>query len=150
MTAFVHLHVRSEFSLKDSIVRVDPLVKASLAAGMPAVAVSDRMNLYALVKFYKSAQGKGIKPVFGADLVIREGDELGEVTVLVMNETGYSNLIRVISRAYIEGQELGEPQVQRRWLEEGCEGLIVLLGRRSDVGMALLGADAQQAITDCP
>ncbi|MDP2228531.1 MAG: DNA polymerase III subunit alpha [Moraxellaceae bacterium] len=145
MTAFVHLHVRSEFSLKDSIVRVDELVKASLAAGMPSVAMTDRMNLYALVKFYKSAQGKGIKPVFGADLVVRDGDEQFEVTVLIMNETGYKNLIAVISRAYVEGQELGEPLVARAWLEANGDGLIMLLGRRSDIGIALTGADATLA-----
>ena len=144
MTSFVHLHVRSEFSLKDSIVRVDELVAASIAAKMPAVGMTDLMNLYALVKFYQGAQGKGIKPLFGADLVLREGEQRFEVCALVMNETGYRNLINVISRAYVEGQELGESTLRREWLEEAGEGLILLLGKRSDIGAALLGADAEQ------
>jgi DNA polymerase-3 subunit alpha len=145
MSSFVHLHVHTEFSLKDSIVRIDGLVAATTAAKMPSVAVTDMMNLYGLVKFYKSAQGKGIKPVFGADLVIREGDARFDLTVLVMNETGYRNLISVISRAYVDGQELGEVNITREWLEEAGEGLILLLGRRSDIGSALLGSDAHQA-----
>ena len=146
MTRFVHLHVRSEFSLKDSIVRIDELVQAAAAAEMPAVGLCDLMNLYGLVKFYKAAQGKGIKPVFGADLVLVEGEERQYVTVLVMNEQGYRNLIQVISRAYIEGQQLGESLAQRSWLEQEAEGLIVLLGRHSDVGHALLGNDVAQAV----
>ncbi|MDF3031481.1 MAG: polymerase subunit alpha [Moraxellaceae bacterium] len=145
MTGFVHLHVRSEFSLKDSIVRIDDLVKASAKAGMPAAGLTDLMNLYGLVKFYKAAQGKGLKPVFGADLVVCEDDERFDVTVLVMNETGYRNLIQIISRGYIEGQQLGEALAQRAWLTQHGEGLIFLLGKCSDVGRTLLGADAQQA-----
>ncbi|MCC2638611.1 MAG: DNA-directed polymerase PolC [Moraxellaceae bacterium] len=148
MSQFVHLHVRSEFSLKDSIVRIDELVAATAAGDMPAVALGDLMNLYALVKFYKAAQGAGVKPVFGADLVLVEGEERQDVTVLVMNETGYGNLIQVISRAYVEGQQLGEALVQRPWLEDHAEGLIVLLGRYSDIGRALIGADALHA-TPC-
>ncbi len=145
MSAFVHLHVRSEFSLKDSVVRVGDLVAATASAGMPSVALTDLMNLYALVKFYKSAQGKGIKPVFGADLLLRDGDARYEVTALVMNETGYRNLIMVISRAYVDGQSLGEVLIEREWLESAGDGFIILLGKRSDVAAALLGADAHQA-----
>ncbi|MDF2447408.1 MAG: polymerase subunit alpha [Moraxellaceae bacterium] len=145
MTNFVHLHVRSEFSLKDSIVRIDDLVKATAKAGMAAAGLTDLMNFYGLVKFYKAAQGKGLKPVFGADLVIAEGEERCEVTALVMNEAGYRNLIQVISRSYIEGQQLGEALAQRAWIEQHSEGIILLLGRHSDVGRSLIGADAQLA-----
>lgn len=144
MTRFVHLHVRSEFSLKDSIVRIPDLVKASVAAAMPAVAITDRMNLYALVKFYNAAQGKGIKPVFGADVLLQENGQQYEVCILVSNAEGYKNLIKLISRAYIEGQSLGTVIAERCWLEAHAEGLIVLLGRRSDLGQCLLGADSSQ------
>ena len=145
MTAFVHLRVRSEFSLIDSIVRIDDAVKACAAQRMPALAITDLGNLYGLVKFYKSAQGKGIKPVFGADLIVREGDQLSQITALVMNDTGYKNLIALISRAYVEGQEQGRAIVRRDWVT-GCEaGLIFLLGRGSDVGQALAGSDPAQA-----
>ncbi|HQV40573.1 MAG: DNA polymerase III subunit alpha [Moraxellaceae bacterium] len=145
MTAFVHLHVRSEFSLKDSIIRIDKLVDAAVKAETPSVAVSDLMNLYGLVKFYNAAQGKGIKPVFGSDLIVREGDLVYEITALVMNEKGYSNLINIVSDAYINGQEMGDPFVSRQQLAACHEGLIVLVGKRSNVGLALLGSDLQVA-----
>ena len=133
MTAFVHLRVRSEFSLVDSIVRIGDAVKSCAAQGMPALAITDLNNLYGLVKFYKSAQGKGIKPVFGADLTVREGESLTLVTALVMNQTGYRNLIALISRAFVENQEQGRPVVKREWVDAGHDGLIFLLGRHSDV-----------------
>ncbi|WP_022956530.1 DNA polymerase III subunit alpha [Perlucidibaca piscinae] len=145
MTAFVHLRIHSEFSLLDSIVRIDDAVKACAAAGMPALAMTDLGNLYGLVKFYKAAQGKGIKPVFGADLVVRDGDQLSLLTALVMNDRGYRNLIALISRSFVEGQEQGRPVLRREWIRQQHEGLIFLLGRGSDVGLALLGSDSSQA-----
>jgi DNA polymerase-3 subunit alpha len=147
MTDFVHLRVHTEFSLRDSIVRIGELVSASAQLEMPAVAVTDICNVYGLVKFYKAAQSKGVKPIFGADLQLRTGDELSWVTALVMNDEGYRQLIALISRAYVEGQEQGLPIVQRAWLEQAQSGLIFLLGRGSDVGQALLGSDPRHADT---
>ena len=143
--SFVHLRVHSEYSLVDGVVRVDELVAACANGGMPAVAVTDQGNLFSMVKFYKAAQGKGIKPVFGADVVVRDGESLSQVTALVMNDGGYKNLIALISQAFVEGQEQGRPVVQRRWINARHDGLIFLLGRGSDVGLALLGSDASQA-----
>ncbi len=145
MTAFVHLRVHSEFSLLDSIVRIDDAVNACATQGMPAMALTDLCNFYGLVKFYKAAQGKGIKPVFGADLVVRDGDNLSQITALVMNDAGYKNLIALISRAFVEGLEQGRPIVRRQWITEREHGLIFLLGRGSDVGQALTGSDPSQA-----
>ena len=65
---FVHLRVHSEFSLYDSTIRVKKLVAAAEQQGMPAVALTDQMNMFALVKFYKAALGAGVKPILGADL----------------------------------------------------------------------------------
>ncbi|HEX5361709.1 MAG TPA: DNA polymerase III subunit alpha [Fluviicoccus sp.] len=139
--SFVHLRVHTEFSLQDSLVRIDDLVKACKAAKTPAVAVTDLSNLYGLVKFYKSAQGKGIKPVFGADLYIQDGDQPFVVTVFAMNGDGYQSLIRVISRSFVEGQRDGKAIVQRAWLEELNGGLILMLGKHSNIGLTLLGSD---------
>ena len=69
--SFIHLRVHSEFSLVDGVVRVDELVEACASGGMPAVAITDQGNLFSMVKFYKAAQGKGIKPVVGVDLWVR-------------------------------------------------------------------------------
>ena len=65
--SFVHLHLHTEFSLVDGLVRIKPLVKAAAAAGMPACAVTDQSNLFGMVQFYKAAQSAGIKPIVGAD-----------------------------------------------------------------------------------
>jgi len=139
---FVHLRLHSEYSLVDGIVRLKPLVKRTAELGMPAVALTDACNFYGLVKFYKAAQNAGIKPLCGADLQVT--GELPDsptfsLTLLVMNQQGYRNLTRLISRAYLEGQVQGRPHVHRDWIEEYTEGLIVLGGRQSDVGRALLG-----------
>ena len=145
MTGFVHLRVRSEFSLQDSIVRIPALVSASLKAEMPAVAMADLMNVYGLVKFFKAAQKKAIKPIFGADIVIRNGESLNLVTALVMNHAGYLNLIALLSEAYISGQEQGRPVLAYSELQARNDGLIFLLSRTSDVGQALIGSDIAQA-----
>ncbi|MEE4190989.1 MAG: DNA polymerase III subunit alpha [Halieaceae bacterium] len=147
MPAFVHLRVHTEFSLIDSLVRVKPLVERVSELGMPAVAVTDQCNFYGLVKFYKAATASGIKPLFGADLLVREGDEAPSlICLLATDNTGYRNLTRLISRAYLEGQHLGIPQVERSWLAEASDGLIALSGgRQGDVGLALVGGRREQA-----
>lgn len=136
---FVHLSVHSEFSLVDSMVRVKPLVNAC-KTNMPAVAVTDRHNLFALVKFYKAAHGAGVKPIAGAELMVEgEGDEDPfRVLLLVMNEAGYANLTQLISRGYQEGQATGTPLVQRSWIEAASDGLIMMAGGiNGDVGQAV-------------
>ncbi|WP_461516481.1 DNA polymerase III subunit alpha [Porticoccus sp.] len=137
---FVHLRLHSEYSLVDGIVRLKPLVKSVAEMGMPAVALTDACNFYGLVKFYKAAQGVGVKPICGADLQVLSAVADApsfSVTLLVMNQQGYRNLTRLISRAFQEGQQQGKPFVQRQWIAEAAEGLIVLSGRLGDVGQAL-------------
>ncbi|MCB1669096.1 MAG: DNA polymerase III subunit alpha [Porticoccaceae bacterium] len=146
--SFVHLRLHSEYSLVDGMVRVKPLVERAASLGMPAVAITDVCNFYALVKFYKAAQQVGIKPVCGSDLLVENPlpDALPSgVTLLVQNGAGYKNLTTLISRAYLEGQVQGKPLVQRQWLAENAEGLLILLGRESDVGQALLSGRQEQA-----
>ena len=148
---FVHLHVHTEYSLVDGLLRVGSLVKASAAGGMPAVAVTDQSNLFALVRFYRAALGAGIKPIAGADLWVRNGADVNKphrLVLLVQDEVGYRNLTRLISRGYVEGQHLGVPQVERDWLTESAEGLIALSGGPGgDVGQALLSGGGAQAET---
>jgi len=152
---FVHLRVHTEYSLVDGLVRVKPLVKAAAAAGMPAVAVTDQSNLFAMVKFYKAAQGEGVKPIIGADLWIagtQDGAPPTRLTLLCKDAEGYRNLSELISRSYIEGQHRGVPMLERDWLSGRVQGLIALSGgREGDVGQALLADNrdlAAQQITD--
>jgi DNA polymerase-3 subunit alpha len=148
---FVHLHLHTEYSLVDGLVGVKPLVKASSAGGMPAVAVTDQCNLFALVRFYRAALGAGIKPIAGADLWVRSPADVNNphrLVLLVQNEVGYRNLTGLISRAYVEGQHLGVPQVEREWISESAEGLIALSGGPGgDVAQALLSGGRAQAET---
>ncbi|MDE1888587.1 MAG: PHP domain-containing protein, partial [Gammaproteobacteria bacterium] len=69
---FVHLRLHSEYSLADSVIRIPELVEAVAAAGMPAVALTDQGNVFALVKFFRAAEAAGIKPLIGADLRLRD------------------------------------------------------------------------------
>src|SRR5690606_11230891 len=123
---FIHLRVHTEYSLVDGIVRIKPLIKALTAAAMPAVAITDACNLFALVKFYKAALAAGIKPICGSDLkmVTPGADDLpSALTLLVQNNVGYHNLTCLISRGYQEGQVQGKPTIHRGWIEERSDGL---------------------------
>src|SRR5579863_3601232 len=142
---FIHLRLHSEYSLSDSVVRIAELVAATAAAGMPAVAVTDQNNLFAMVKFYREALKCGIKPLIGVDLGVREEGERAQpsrLTLLCQTPEGYRNLARLVSRAYLEGQERGVPRIERSWLTlENCRGLIALSGAADgDVGRALCNA----------
>ncbi|MDQ2696621.1 MAG: DNA polymerase III subunit alpha, partial [Pseudomonadota bacterium] len=145
---FVHLHLHSEYSLVDGLIRVKPLVKAVAAAGMPAVAVTDAGNLFAMIKFYKAALAAGIKPIVGVDLWVQRDprEALTRLLLLCQNLTGYRNLTCLLSRAYLEGQGRGVPAVDAGWLEGAGDGLIALSGgREGDVGRALLNGHPEQA-----
>ena len=97
---FAHLHLHSEYSLADSTIRVPELVARCAALGQPAVAITDRNNLFALVKFYKAAEAAGIKPIAGADIAVAEGDEAPwRLTLLCRDRAGYLALSRLLSRA---------------------------------------------------
>ena len=142
MTPFVHLRLHTEYSLKDSVVRVDELMVACSAAGMPAIALTDHSNLFAMVKFYRAALAAGIKPIIGVDAWLREPGERAEpsrLTLLCQNLDGYRNLTRLVTRAYLEGSHKGQPLLERGWLDPGTtSGLIALSGGiEGDVGRAL-------------
>ncbi len=145
----MHLKVHTEYSLSDSVVRIPELVAAVAAAGMPAVAVTDQSNLFAMVKFYKEALKAGVKPLVGVDLMVREEGERAapsRITLLCQSPEGYRNLARLVSRAYLEARERGTPRLERAWLTpQSLAGLIALSGAtEGDIGRALLnGRDAE-------
>ncbi|OUS17954.1 DNA polymerase III subunit alpha [Gammaproteobacteria bacterium 50_400_T64] len=146
--AFIHLHLHSEYSIADSTIGIKPLIGKMRELNMPAVAVGDISNFFALVKFYKTAQGAGIKPICGSDLTIagdKTDDPQSQITLLVKNQIGYQNLTQLISRAYLEGQIHGKPCIRRSWLKELGGGLIALCGNKSDIGVALAGNRAPLA-----
>jgi len=138
--AFVHLRLHTEYSLEDGMVRIGELVDRAAELGMPAVAVTDWHNLFGLVKFYRAAISRGIKPIAGADIRIQDSsraDESSIVTLLVQDRTGYLNLCRLLSRSFLEGRHRGQPRIHPAWLKGNTDGLIVLAGRQSSIGDAI-------------
>lgn len=109
---------------------------------MPALAITDFTNLCGLVKFYGTAHGAGMKPIVGADFHVQSdliGDEMTQISVLAMNNTGYQNLTLLISKAYQRGYGALGPWIDRDWLAELNEGLLLISGgRMGDVGKCLL------------
>jgi len=151
---FVHLRLHSEYSLVDGLVRIKPLAAKVASLDMPAVALTDFNNFFGLVKFYKAAQGAGVKPILGAEvLVLDESGEgaLTQLVLLIMDNVGYKNLTCLISKAYQEGQRQSVPTIRLDWLAELGGGLIALSGGRlGEVGVALVSGrkvDAQQSLT---
>ncbi|MBS7558105.1 MULTISPECIES: DNA polymerase III subunit alpha [Pseudomonas] len=149
--SFVHLRLHTEYSLVDGLVRIKPLVKALTGMGMPAVAVTDQNNMCSLVKFYKNSMGAGIKPICGADLWLSNKDPdnpLSRISLLVMNAVGYRNLTELISRGFIDGQRNGQIIIEREWVAEAAEGLIMLsAAKEGEIGMALIAGDLEVAET---
>ena len=137
--SFVHLHVHSAFSTLDSTIRIKDLCARAAELGMPAVALTDHGNLFGVVEFYQNARKAGIKPILGCEIYlapagIQDKKEIPgrrhstHLTLLAKNETGWNNLIKLVSVGHLEGEWLGEPRVDRDLLGECAEGIICLSG----------------------
>ena len=145
---FVHLSLHTEFSLVDGILRIGPLIERTKALGMPAVAVTDRANLFCMVRFYRAAVAAGIKPIIGIDLPIEpESNDIpvGHLTLLAMNDSGYRHLTRLLTRCYMAERSAGVPVATRAWVSEHAGDVIAISpGPGGDVGQALLhGPDGE-------
>ena len=149
---FAHLHLHSEYSLADSTIRIPELVARCVELGQPAVAITDRNNLFSLVKFYRAAESKGIKPVAGADVFLAEADEAPtRLTLLCRDHDGYLALSRLLTRAWMEGQRHDGVVVRPQWLAEHNQGLFALAGRHAQAGQLASGGRhdlAEQALAD--
>ena len=99
---FVHLHLHSEFSLSDGIIRIEDLVEKSSDLSFSAVALTDLTNLFGLIKFYRLARKQGIKPIVGSEIKVAKDldSQSGSLVLLVINKTGYTNLTKLVSKAY--------------------------------------------------
>jgi DNA polymerase III subunit alpha len=146
---YTHLHLHSEYSLVDSTIRIKALVAACVRDGIPAVALTDECNMFALVKFYKACNAAGIKPIGGCDLWMSAPDDPRpwRLTLLCQNHAGYLNLSRLVSRAWQEGQHGGRALVEAGWLSaDASGGLIALLGRDSEVGRIAVNQGIEAAL----
>lgn len=146
--AFVHLRVHSEFSVVDGIAQIPGLVKKAVEFRQPALALTDLCNLFGFVKFYRAAQGKGVKPIAGADVWLeneQDRDKPYRILLLARNHTGYLALCELLSRAWLENQYRGRAEIRKSWLSE-FDGLVVLSGGRAgDVGQLLQAGREEEA-----
>ncbi len=149
LQSFVHLHLHTEYSLVDGTVRIKQLVERARELGMPAVAVTDHHNLFGMVKFYQAAETAGIKPIVGADVLLRTPDDpdvTSRMVLLCQNRQGYLNLCALLSQAYLEGQHQGRPYLRRDWLMQRSDGLMALSGAaQGDIGQAIINQHPNRA-----
>src|SRR4030095_1040589 len=134
MSLFVHLHLHSGFSLLDGAIDHDVLAKTAAKYGMPAVAVTDHGNLFGAIGFYDAATKAGVKPIIGCEMYVAKTDHTdrdpaggrpNHLIVLCENERGYQNLVKLVSKAYLDGFYY-KPRVDKALLREHSEGLIGL------------------------
>src|SRR3569832_398548 len=116
---FIHLRLHSEFSIADGLVRIDDVVKAAAKDKQPALAITDLANLFGMVKFYKAARGKGIKPIAGCDAWITnesDRDKPTRLQLLVKNSDGYLQLCELLTRAWLTNLHRGRAEIRAVWL----------------------------------
>src|SRR6266436_3909209 len=135
--SFVHLHLHTEYSLLDGSIRMKELMKKAAEFKMPAVAMTDHGNLFGAIEFYQEAQRAGVKPIIGCEAYIAPGsnkdrppsrrDSAYHFTLLAENETGYRNLVKLVTAAHLEGFHYA-PRIDKQLLAAHSEGLIGLSG----------------------
>lgn len=133
--AFAHLHVHTEYSLLDGACRIERLLDAAKEMGQTAVAITDHGCMYGVVEFYKAAKKRGIQPILGCEVYVARRTRFDKVheldgenhhlVLLCENETGYHNLLALVSKAWVEGF-YSKPRVDLDLLREHHEGLIAL------------------------
>ncbi len=148
MTDFTHLHLHTEYSLLDGACRVGEVVSLAKELGQKSIAITDHGVLYGAVAFYKACKAEGIKPIIGCEVYVAPRTRFDKVhgidsdryhlILLCKNETGYKNLLKLVSSAWVDGFYT-KPRVDRDILEKYSEGLIVLSG-------CLFGEVAQRII----
>jgi len=133
---FVHLRLHSEYSLVDSVIRIEELFEHAKTQGLLALGLTDHNNLFAAVKFYQEALSTGLKPILGVDIQIADDEAPNQtylLTLLCQNYIGYRALSELVSRAYVEGQGAnGQAKIYLSWLTpEICQHLIALQNHHS-------------------
>ncbi len=154
---FVHLHVHSEYSLLDGAARLEKLVDKAKALRFPAMAITDHGNLFGAVDFYTTCEKAGVKPILGCELYVAPGSRFerssqdggyegaSHCTVLARTRAGYANLMKLVSKAYLEGYYY-KPRVDRELLAQHADGLLVLSGcLNSEVSRLLAAGDEVKA-----
>ena len=145
-TPFVHLHCHTDYSLLDGVCEIEQLMQVVAEQKMPSVAMTDHGNLFGAVKFYNEANAKGIHPVIGCEVYVSQQghktrsdtDRYNHLVLLCENQEGYSNLIDLVSTAYLEGFYY-KPRIDKDLLQQKSKGLIALSAcLRGDINETLM------------
>src|SRR5712691_1450435 len=150
-SSFIHLSVRSYFSMKDGAFSPEDLALRAAELGMPAVALTDRDGLYGAARFGTACAHVGVRPIYGASLTVRTLRADRSITVLAKDAAGYGNLCRLITTEHMMG-ERGDPALTTGQVCERAEGLVCLLGPEAEPGrLATLGHldQAGKALQPC-
>jgi DNA polymerase III subunit alpha len=151
--SFVHLHLHTEYSLLDGAVRMRELMNEAVKMKMPAVAITDHGNLFGAIDFYQCAKAAGIKPIIGCEAYITSGSHKEKpsrettyhLTLLAQNESGYRNLVKLISAAHLDGFYY-RPRIDKALLAAHADGLIGLSGcLASEINSALQSDNVEKA-----
>ncbi|HDQ99060.1 MAG TPA: DNA polymerase III subunit alpha, partial [candidate division WOR-3 bacterium] len=154
---FVHLHSHTQFSLLDGALKIDEMVARAVAFGMPALAITDHGNLFGAVQFYKRVRAAGLRPVVGCECYIAPGDRRERrvldvpesswhLTLLCRDETGFHNLMKLVSLAWLEGFYF-KPRIDKELLAEHSAGLLAMSGcLKGEVNFHLRRGEREQAM----
>ncbi len=143
---FVHLQCQSEYSVKNSLVRVSNLIDSVKESGMKSVALTDDMSLFSAIKFYQKAINAGIKPIIGAKISLPFDEGYYDVLLLCQNHEGYLNLSELISKAYLNEQGISIVSVTEEQLITHQKGLLMISSpTSSDISKLLLSNDFKTA-----
>jgi DNA polymerase-3 subunit alpha len=158
LASFVHLRVHTAYSLSAGAIRIKELADLCKAERMPAVAITDSGNLFGALEFATTCSAAGLQPIIGCDIAVDRGDQEGgsrlgralsepdRIVLLVQNEEGYRNLLRLVSQSYLAGEAPNEPSIRRCDLAGASEGLLCLTGGASGpVGRLLAEGQAEAA-----
>ena len=133
--AFTHLHLHTEYSLLDGACRIERLLDKAKEMGQTSVAITDHGVMYGVIDFYKAAKARGIKPIIGCEIYVAKrgltdkvhgiDNENRHLVLLCKNETGYRNLVAIVSKAWTDGF-YNKPRADFDLLKKHSEGLIAL------------------------
>lgn len=152
---FVHLHLHTQYSLLDGAVRMQQLMEKAAQMKMPAVAMTDHGNLHGAIEFYQAARKAGVKPIIGVEAYIAPKsmsersssmrESANHFTLLARDETGYRNLVKLMSAAHLEGMHY-KPRIDKELLARHAEGLVGMSGcLKGEINMALQSDDLAKA-----
>lgn len=153
---FAHLHVHTEYSLLDGACSLDRLIKKAVELGMSTLAITDHGNMHGVIKFYDKALDAGIKPIIGCEMYVSPGSmkekkpnsrktNAYHLTLLIKDKEGYSNLIKLNTRAYREGYYY-KPRIDKATLREFSSGLIALSGcLKGEIAQEILNGNIDKA-----